>query len=124
MKIVLFVNSLESQTNFYLQVLNATVSSKSEEYATLSTDNFELTLHQIPEQYQEAIQTPPQIREDCAWKPTFDIDNLGAAREAASQLGGTIKDPGFEWPLDGFVYCDGSDPEGNVIQFRQSMVTN
>ncbi|MBU6347762.1 MAG: hypothetical protein KGQ38_04025 [Actinomycetales bacterium] len=118
------MNSVESQTSFYLQVLNATVSSKSEEYATLATDNFELTLHQIPEQYQEVIHTPPQIREDCAWKPTFDIADLHAARETANQLGGMLKDTSFEWSLDGFIYCDGNDPEGNVIQFRQRILAN
>jgi len=39
----------------------------------------------------------------------------------ASALGGTMEPRDKEWSFNGVSVCDAVDPEGNVIQFRESV---
>ena len=41
-------------------------------------------------------------------------------QKAAERLGGRVKPVHDEWEARGFRACDGHDPEGNVIQVRES----
>jgi predicted enzyme related to lactoylglutathione lyase len=48
------------------------------------------------------------------------VVSIAAARSLAVAHGGAIKSPQHEWEARGFRACDGYDPEGNVIQVRES----
>lgn len=43
-------------------------------------------------------------------------------RVTAASLGGHIKPAAAEWSARGFRACDGHDPEGNVLQVRETAV--
>ena len=65
------------------------------------------------------IESPPQRREDVALKPIFVVDDLELVRAATKANGGYLKPIKQAWRIRGFIVLDGSDPEGNVIQFKQ-----
>jgi len=65
------------------------------------------------------IESPPKRREDVALKPTFVVDNLEVVRAAAKVNGGYLKPIKQAWRIRGYIVLDGTDPEGNVIQFKQ-----
>ncbi len=107
--------------DFYSQLLSYEIGTRTEDFAKLSNDSSELLLHQIPIEHQEAISVPPSLREDSVWKPIFDVSSIDAARNSAHKHGGHIKDSSSEWNLDSAIYCDGNDPEGNIIQLRMQI---
>ena len=47
------------------------------------------------------------------------MPSLAEARARAPALGGRLAPAGKEWAARGFRACDGVDPEGNVVQFRE-----
>ena len=49
----------------------------------------------------------------------FVVDDLEIVRAAAKANGGYLKPIKQAWRIRGFIVLDGSDPEGNVIQFKQ-----
>jgi predicted enzyme related to lactoylglutathione lyase len=53
-------------------------------------------------------------------KPVFFVHNLASVRAVASAHGGTLEPPEMEWSFNGVVVCDAVDPEGNLIQFRET----
>ena len=117
--LVLFVNDLATMKKFYADLLAYQVSEEVESFARMSSGSDELVLHQIPEEYLEQISNPPKLREDCVWKPTFTVDSVATSRAVAIELGGAVADESRQWELGDYVYCNGNDPEGNVIQVRQ-----
>ena len=66
------------------------------------------------------ITSPPQRREDVPVKLFFVVPDLAVARERAVALGGELNPASREWEFQGYRVCDGVDPEGNVVQLRQS----
>jgi predicted enzyme related to lactoylglutathione lyase len=65
------------------------------------------------------IESPPKRRDDVALKPTFVVDDLEVVRAAAKTNGGYLKPIKQAWRIRGYIVLDGTDPEGNVIQFKQ-----
>ncbi len=65
------------------------------------------------------IETPPERRQDTPIKLVLPVSSLQAVRMAAARLGGALNAPEREWAWRGWRFCDGHDPEGNVVQFRQ-----
>lgn len=119
--LVLYVNDLITMTKFYSGLLNLQISDGDEIFTRLSSDQNELVLHQIPNEYLEPVNVPPTLREDCVWKPTFDVRAISESRDFAPALGGSITDESRQWELGGFLYSNGNDPEGNIIQIRQPL---
>ena len=66
-----------------------------------------------------SIASPPDVREETPFKPSFLVPSLEAVRAAAAAAAGQLKPAGSEWRFRGYVHLDGWDPEGNVVQFRQ-----
>lgn len=58
-------------------------------------------------------------RENAAIKPVFFVPSIAAVRAGADAFGGILNPSDNEWSFQGFKVCDGLDPEGNVIQFRE-----
>jgi hypothetical protein len=66
------------------------------------------------------ITVPPGRRANVAFKPVFFVPSLTAVRAAAAAFGGVLNSADQEWSFQGCNVCDGLDPEGNVVQFREA----
>ena len=97
------------------------VGHSESKYIILERDNFQLTVVAASPQIAASIHitSPPKRREDAAVKLVFPVPSLAAARAAARALGGELNAPEQEWNFQNSRVCDGHDPEGNVIQFRE-----
>lgn len=79
-------------------------------------------MHPLPPEIAESIEIadPPKRRTDLPTKLIFPVASLAEARAKAPALGGALNPPGKEFAARGFRACDGHDPEGNVVQFRET----
>jgi predicted enzyme related to lactoylglutathione lyase len=67
-----------------------------------------LAIHATP-----AVRPPTGPRRDACVKLCFRVDDIDAGRAALAAAGGS---PGEIHRYNAVAYCDGVDPEGNVIQ--------
>lgn len=108
---------------FYAAVTGLPVVEEAADLTVLSSPTFQLVVHGIPAQIAATIEItdPPVRREDGAVKLVFVVASLASARADAHRLGGELDPPQNEWRWGRQLVCDGHDPEGNVIQFRQDV---
>jgi len=120
--VVIFAKDVINMTNFYSEMFAFTIKHNDIDKSVLESDTFMLVIHGIPGQIAEkiTIATPPLIREDVPTKLFLPVPSISGARVIAERLGGAIKPERFEWAAANFRACDGFDPEGNVIQIRES----
>jgi len=124
---VVYVLDLDRAVEFYRLTTNWTVLQRESSFVTLQSPSERvatvLTLVQIPEAIAAEItlEDPPQRREETPIKLSFAVDDLAAVRELAPVLGGVVDAAETEWAFGSVRVCDGHDPEGNVVQFRQSI---
>jgi hypothetical protein len=52
-------------------------------------------------------------------KASSESRPISGLRALAESSGGVIEPADREWSFNGATVCDGLDPEGNVIQFRE-----
>lgn len=121
--VVLFAKDIKRVAKFYEILLDLNVVHAAADHIVLESSSAALVIHGIPAKIAAgiSIKTPPQVREETAIKPFFMIPSLAAARGIAESLGGKIAPATRQWSARGFTACDGHDPEGNVIQLRQTM---
>ena len=102
---------LEQESGF------VTLQSPSVQGATI------LTLVQIPDEIAADITLadPPQRREETPIKLSFAANDLAEVRALAATVGGVVDSVDMEWTFGTVRVVDGHDPEGNVVQFRQSI---
>ena len=107
---------------FYQLVADMTILYGDNDHVVLELEGMQLVVHALPPGVprDETIVTPPTVREDSYLKLCFPVTSIAAARRQAESLGGMIKPAANEWEARGFRACDGHDPEGNVIQVRES----
>lgn len=119
---VLFVQNVKHLRDFYRSVFSMNIETDENSYAVLSIPGFELVIHGIPNEssFADTQMEPIVVREDSSLKLCLPVQSLTEARATAKALGGFIKDKEHEWNFNGIVACDGHDPEGNVIQARQT----
>lgn len=119
---VLFAKDLPRVARFYEQLLTMTVVHAESDHVVLESPGCQLVVHAIPEPIARSIEiaNPPVRREETPIKLFFQVASLAAARLAAAGLGGALNPPHREWEARGFRACDGHDPEGNVLQLRES----
>jgi predicted enzyme related to lactoylglutathione lyase len=116
--VVIFTGDVDRLTRFYQEVAGLKRVSRDKTHAVLESATFQVVVHAIS---GEATPTnPPTAREDGYIKPFFPVKRLAEARERAATLGGMLRSPSAEWEARGFRACDGTDPDGNVIQCRES----
>ncbi len=120
--VVVFAKDKARLSAFYLQTLGLTTVESAPSHDVLRAPGIELVVHAIPAEYAAGIviSTPPERREDAAFKPAFVVADLEAVRRAALAAGGFLEPGERAWRIHGAVVLDGSDPEGNVVQFRQN----
>ncbi len=106
-------------TRFYQDVAGLERVSGDGTHSVLESATFQLVVHAIRGESTPAV--PPEPREDSYIKPFFPVPSLAEARARAATLGGMLRPVSAEWEARGFRACDGVDPDGNVIQCRESL---
>jgi predicted enzyme related to lactoylglutathione lyase len=118
---VLFAKDLPLVAKFYEELVPMTVSISDQDLIVLKSPQFQLVIHPIPQKIAASMEitSPPDRRVDTPLKLFFPISSIAEARAKAPTLGGAINPPNKEWEARGFRACDGHDPEGNIVQFRE-----
>ena len=89
--VVLWVSDLERSVSFYAALFEDNAPYRSTEFASVQGLGNEVLIHLLPEQYR----SEPSMGEDNPIKPDVMEHN--------------------NW-----TYADGNDPDGNIIQVRES----
>jgi len=107
-------------SQFYAAVTGLEIVHEVDDHVVLESETHELVIVAIPAATAAriVIATPPVRRENTAFKLSFVVDDLAAARAAVRAAGGDLNPPEKEWDFQGQRVCDGCDPEGNMIQLR------
>jgi predicted enzyme related to lactoylglutathione lyase len=118
---VLYAKNLAPVLAFYQAVASLAVEHLEKGHAVLASSSFQLVILKIPERTASSIEieSPPKRRTETPIKLVFFIASIAKARAAAALHGGEISPPEREWTFQGYRVCDGQDPEGNVVQFRE-----
>jgi catechol 2,3-dioxygenase-like lactoylglutathione lyase family enzyme len=117
---VLFAKNLDRLATFYSAVLGLAEAIRTDDHIVLESPGFQLVVHRMSGGASaDQIAAPPARRATAAWKPVFFVPSISRLREIAETHGGVMEKPDQEWSFNGVKVCDGLDPEGNVIQFRE-----
>ena len=113
---VIFTGAKERLAQFYQVMTELPVRVNDESVTVLASEHFELVIHAL---LGESPGHPSAPRHGVYVKPFFPVASLAEAREKAASLGGSLRPVHEEWAARGFRACEGVDPDGNVVQFRQ-----
>lgn len=116
---VLYAQDVSAVSAFYSALTGLAVIHAEDGHTILAGGGFQLVVLSTPITEQLAIADPPVLREDTAVKLAFVVPDLAAVRTTAPSVGGALLPADREWEFRGQRICDGRDPEGNVVQFRQ-----
>ena len=118
---VLFAKNLDRVATFYSVVLGLTEAHRDDDHVLLESRGFQLVVHRITVSGAAAgdVTTPPARRRTAAFKPVFFVPSISRLRAVAETHGGVLEPADQEWSFNGATVCDGLDPEGNIIQFRE-----
>lgn len=118
---VLYAKDVARVSAFYAGTANLQVVRTEKDHVVLESPTFQLVVIAIPDRLAASIEvsTPPVRREATPIKLVFHVLSIGEARRAAVALGGELNPVEREWVFQGCTVCDGCDPEGNVVQFRE-----
>ncbi len=121
---VVFAKDLAKVAKFYETVACLSVTHAERGHVVLESADMQLVVHGIPKWIADRIEIsdPPEVREETPIKLFFPVPSLAEARAMAPSLGGSVSPKAKEWEARGFRACDGFDPEGNVVQFREGAV--
>ena len=119
---VVFAKDLQRVARFYEELLGMPTVHAESDHVVLASARCELVIHAIPKLIADSIQisVPPERRGETPIKLYFFVDSIAAARARAPALGGALNPPEAEWESRGFRACDALDPEGNVLQLRET----
>jgi predicted enzyme related to lactoylglutathione lyase len=119
---VIFARDIDAVARFYEAVVPMTVLAREDGAVRLENEVMQLVIHDIPKAVAKRIEitVPPRVREQVAIKPVFAVDSLERVRGLAAQSGGGMNPASKAFVWSGFLACDGHDPEGNAIQFREA----
>lgn len=118
---VVFARNISAVAQFYEQVVGAQVTHAADDHIVLVAGPLQLVVHAMFPAVKPTREehSPPALRDGAAIKLFFQVSSLTAARATAASLGGGLAPPEKEWVTPDFRVCDGWDPEGNVVQFRE-----
>ncbi len=119
---VLFAQNLPRVAKFYAELVPMTITLAGSDLIVLESKHFQLVVHPVPKRIakENPITSPPARRTNVAAKLIFPVASLADVRDRARALGGELDPPSKEFEARGFRACDAHDPEGNVVQFRES----
>lgn len=112
--IVLWVSDLRRSAAFYSALFDNQSVYLVDDFAQIAGNGNEVLLHLLPEEYR----SEPTLGEENPIKPVFEVMSIDKARLAAGRNGGHIKSEIMEHGSS--KYADGIDPDGNVIQVRET----
>lgn len=118
---VVFAKNIARVAKFYEEIVPLTVRHAAVDHVVLESGDFQLVVHGVPAHIANTIEIsdPPVLRSETPIKLVFSIPSMADARAKAHALGGALSPEGSEWRTSTFRACDGHDPEGNVVQFRE-----
>lgn len=118
---VVFAKDIDRLASFYEALVPMQRIHAEKDHIVLGAGAVQLVIHGIPKRISDTIviSDPPQAREATPIKLFFQVESLAAVRAQAGALGGRLSPPSSEWEARGLRACDGVDPEGNVLQFRE-----
>ena len=119
---VLFAKGLDRIAAFYSAVLGLTEANRDDDHILLESPGFQLVVHRIQGDRATTVESsmPPVRRATAAFKPVFFVPDIASVRLLAEAHGGVMEPIDKEWSFNGVRVCDGLDPEGNVVQFREN----
>jgi catechol 2,3-dioxygenase-like lactoylglutathione lyase family enzyme len=119
---VLFAKRLDRIAGFYANVLGLSEVTRADDHILLESPGFQLVVHRIPGPLADVtdVAENPARRVGAAFKPVFFVQSLASVRSIAPTHGGIVEPRDKEWSFNGVMVCDAVDPDGNVIQFRES----
>jgi predicted enzyme related to lactoylglutathione lyase len=119
---VLYAKNIDRVSAFYAEVTGLSIIHSAEDHIVLESSIFQLVVVAIPEHIAASIEltTPPFRRADTPIKLTFLVESISIARAVATSFGGEVNPAEQEWQFQEYRVCDGHDPEGNVVQFREN----
>lgn len=119
---VLYAKSVARLSAFYVEAAALEVVHSEESHVVLESPVFQPVIVAIPERLAASIEvaSPPIRRESTPVKLVFPVESIQVARTKAVSLGGELDASEREWRFQGCRVCDGHDPEGNVVQFREN----
>ncbi|HEY5307962.1 MAG TPA: VOC family protein [Casimicrobiaceae bacterium] len=120
---VVFAKDVAKVATFYAELISMSIVHTDPDHIVLDSDAMQLVIHAIPAAVADAIgiTEPPEVREGMPIKLCLPVASIAAARARAAQLGGNVDSAQDEWQGRKFRACDGYDPEGNVVQFREGL---
>jgi predicted enzyme related to lactoylglutathione lyase len=120
---LIYAKDLARLTNFYRTLLQMDILSQDDGFVVLENHDIQLLLHAIPDAIASriVIEVPPRLREEGAIKPFFTVPSLAWAEAKAADLGGGCLSQ--QWSIPGLVLRNAFDPEGNILQLRESLST-
>lgn len=118
-KLVLWVDKFDECAEFYRRLLDGRLEYASAEFVEVCGESGCVLLHRVPAEWSSEIASPPLLREQNPMKPVFKVRSIDAARAAVSDSDGLIFGEDREQTHGSSRYCDGFDPDGNVIQLSE-----
>jgi hypothetical protein len=118
---VLFAKDVARLAAFYAQVLAVVPKHAHAEKVVIEAEDFLLVIHAIPPSRgsQGGDQRTTGAARERAGQAVPAGALAGPGQVEHEQLGGGMKPAAAEWSGPDFRACDGFDPEGNVVQFRE-----
>jgi predicted enzyme related to lactoylglutathione lyase len=122
---VLYVKDLARMRAFYEAAFRMATVDEADDFCVLESESLSLSLVAVPDHIAGTIviSDPPARREEAPVKLGFPVESIVAVRAVAPALGGLVDPEPAEWTFRRAVHCDGVDPEGNVIQLVQPVIT-
>lgn len=108
-------------TLFYRTLLQMEILSQDDGFVVMENHDIQLLLRAMPDAIARdiAIEVPPRLREHGAIQLFFTVPSLAWAEAKAADLGGGVQQQ--QWSGPGFVLRNAFDPEGNILQLRESL---
>lgn len=116
--IIIFVSDVDKLKFFYVDLLELKIAEEiPSQWLLLRAGNAKVGIHKIGNQYQHIANPGP--RSESNVKIAFEIDqDLTKFREYLISKEVAMREI-KSFGNDGYLYCDGEDPEGNVFQLKQ-----
>jgi len=114
--IVLWADKFDEMAEFYRLLLSGEVHDASENFASIVGSGSRIQLHRVPAEWASEIANPPALREENPIKPVFEVSSIADTRAAVAGTPGCVFESAKEQTYGPTTYCDGCDPDGNVIQ--------
>jgi len=120
---VLYAKDVDRVAGFYAAVLGLETAGRDEEHVLLESRAFQLVVLRAPGASAIQVAVPPVRRADSPLKLVFFVPSIAGIRASIGAHGGVLNRANQEWLFNGWKVCDGLDPEGNVIHFRETAVS-